>query len=141
MSLDWDDLDSRRRFSVSRAYYRTKLAQCMYTIEAFGRLTGLRVNAIRVPAVQISNERLPKIHPFLLWIYEQKQKQSLRPEQMAQVYAWLALDPEAATLDGAHVDEHCKTLGWPSKAKAQDARERLWQVSTEQAGLEPGWEG
>jgi NAD(P)-dependent dehydrogenase (short-subunit alcohol dehydrogenase family) len=136
LKLDFDDLDSRSSFSASRAYYRSKIAQCMFTVELARRLKRATAYAIRVPAVQVSDERLPNISPFLLWVYKQKRKSSITPEQMAQTYLFVTLEDEAKELAGKHVDEKHQVVSFPSMVGNTEARERLWKVSEEQVRRE-----
>lgn len=135
LKLDFDDLDSRGSFSAAKAYYRSKLAQCMCTVELATRLQRATAHAVRVPAVRVSDDRLPDLNPFLLWLYKQKRKGSITPEQMAETYTYLALDGEAGRLAGEQIDERRRIVPFPSPARSAAARARLWRASEQQTGL------
>lgn len=132
LELDFDDLDSRVHFGTTKAYYRSKLAQCMFAQSLQEREDSLSSNGVRVTNVAVPDERLPELNPIMLWAYKQKRRFALSPEEMAKTYLWLALDSGAK---GEYVDHHRKTVPWPKKSTDQRVRDRLWDVSMEQVGL------
>lgn len=131
LELDFGDLDSRRDFATTKAYYRSKLAQCMFAQSLHARENSVSSNAVRVTNVAVPDDRLPDLNAFTLWVYKQKRRLALLPQEMAETYVWLALD---ADLKGAYVDHHHKTVPWPKKSRDQAARERLWSISVDQVG-------
>jgi NAD(P)-dependent dehydrogenase (short-subunit alcohol dehydrogenase family) len=97
-----------RKFDVTNAYYQSKLAQMIYTWWLAKELenTSITVNAIRVPAVQIDISRHPDLSPFMKWAYQQKSKQSITPQRMAETYAYLATDAGMKSISGKYFDEN-----------------------------------
>lgn len=106
VSLD-DPEFGKRKYSVVKAYYQSKLALMMYTQHLAERLSGsgASANCIRVPAVQIDISRHPELSPFIKKVYELKSRKSITPAQMAQTYLWMAASEEAGNLNGAYVTE------------------------------------
>lgn len=97
----------RRRFSVSRAYYQSKLAQVMYTYWLARELADTQVtaNCIRVTNVKIDLERYPDLTPIARWAYAQKSRSAISPEDMARTYTWLATSPLVAGMSGKYFNE------------------------------------
>lgn len=94
-------------FSVEKAYYQSKLAQVMYTywLAEKYRNTPVTANCIRVTNVRIDIARFPDLSSFAKRMYAMKSRFSITPRQMAEVYVWLALSPEAAKNSGRYFDE------------------------------------
>ncbi len=98
----------KRRFSVTKAYYQSKLAQVMYTYWLADRLgeTAVTVNAIRVTNVKIDIEtRYPNASRLMKFMYAQKSKSSISPEEMAQTYLYLAVSDEMTGVTGTYYDD------------------------------------
>jgi NAD(P)-dependent dehydrogenase (short-subunit alcohol dehydrogenase family) len=99
-------------FSVEGAYYQSKLAQVMYTYWLAERYRGTPVtaNCIRVTNVQVDISRFPDLSDFAKKMYAMKSRMSLTPQEMAEVYVWLALSPEAGKHSGKYFDEKCQAV-------------------------------
>lgn len=113
LKVSLDDPEFRhRRFSVSKAYYQSKLAQVMYTYWLAGRLrdTPITVNCVRVTNVKIDIRRYPNLSTLAKRMYALKSRFSISPEAMAQVYVWLALAPELADVTGGYFDEKSRRV-------------------------------
>lgn len=93
-------------FKVARAYYQSKLAQVMYTLWLADRYQGSAktANCIRVTNVKVDLDRYPELTDFQKRLYSFKSRLSIGPEQMAEVYVWLALASEVATVSGEYFD-------------------------------------
>ncbi|MHC4959459.1 MAG: SDR family NAD(P)-dependent oxidoreductase [Planctomycetota bacterium] len=137
LRLDFDDIDSRQRFNVSRAYYRSKLAQCSFTIELARREPAITASIVRVTNVALPDDRLPDVSGWLKRIYRFKRRFAITPEQMAETYTWLALDPESAAFTGRHIDYPRMVVGFPAGAREADENRRLWDLSVRQTALSP----
>ena len=108
LKVDLEDPEFRnRKFTMTKAYYQSKRAQVMFTYALAKKLqnTNITVNCIRVPAVKIDITRHPNISGFTKWIYKQKSKQSITPEQMARIYVYLATSDEVKKVTGKFFDE------------------------------------
>jgi NAD(P)-dependent dehydrogenase (short-subunit alcohol dehydrogenase family) len=125
--LDLDDLQwAARRFRSTQVYGTSKLENILFTRELAKRSlgTGLSVNCFHPGVVRtgfgkndgvLARALLTTIGPFLR-----------TPAKGARSLVWLALDPAAATLDGAYVvDERAQE---PSAAARDDVlAEALWE--------------
>ncbi len=113
LKVKLDDPEFREGgFSVEKAYYQSKLAQEMYTywLAAQYRNTSITANCIRVTNVKIDISRFPNLSNMAKQMYAMKSKFSITPEQMAEVYVWLALSTEASKYSGELLDEKCRTI-------------------------------
>lgn len=98
----------RRKFSVTKAYYQSKLAQVMYMYWLVDELQGtaVTVNAIRVTNVKIDiDSRYPNTSKLSRAMYRLKSKFSITPEEMAQTYTHLALSDELSQVTGTYFDD------------------------------------
>jgi NAD(P)-dependent dehydrogenase (short-subunit alcohol dehydrogenase family) len=140
LKIQFDDLTTsrKRKYSPSYAYYHSKLAHIMFTRELARRLegSGVTANVIRVPNVRIDVSRYPDVHPILLKMYDLKQRSAITPDQMAATYLKVAADPDLASANGVHFDEHARPVGVPSSAKDDQACARLWDISVQMTGID-----
>jgi NAD(P)-dependent dehydrogenase (short-subunit alcohol dehydrogenase family) len=98
----------RRKFSVAKAYYQSKLAQVMYTYWLAEKLRGtlVTVNSIRVTNVKIDIEsRYPDASRVARSMYAMKSRFSISPEEMARTYTYLAFSDEVSQTTGAYFDD------------------------------------
>ena len=109
LTIDLDDPEFRsRKFSVSKAYYQSKLAQVMYTYWLAEQLSGTAVtaNCIRVTNVKIDIEnRYPDASRLSRFMYRIKSSFSISPEEMAETYTYLAVSPEVRETSGKYFDD------------------------------------
>lgn len=109
LQVDVDDPEfRRRRFTVTKAYYQSKLAQVMYTYWLVEKLrnTAVTVNAIRVTNVKIDIEaRYPNASKLSKFAYSLKSKSSISPEEMAQTYTYLAVSDAVRETTGHYFDD------------------------------------
>ncbi len=131
LDIEFDNLNGEKKFSVAHAYYHSKLAQIMFTFDLADRLgdTNITVNCIRVPAVQLDEDRFDHIPTFLRGIYRFKMKFSLTSTQMAETYLKLSLSPDYKSVTGAYIDENGKQVKASRKAYNQQTWGKLWDVS------------
>lgn len=94
-------------FKPDKAYYQSKLAQVMYTqwLAQQYRGSAKTANCIRVTNVKIDLARYPNLSNFQKRLYSIKSRFSISPEQMAEVYIWLASSPEVRMVTGGYFDE------------------------------------
>jgi NAD(P)-dependent dehydrogenase (short-subunit alcohol dehydrogenase family) len=97
-----------RKFSVSKAYYQSKLAQVMYTYWLAEELknTNITVNCIRVTNVKIDLNRYPNLSALAKFAYSIKSKKSITPEAMAKTYTYLAVSDAVRNITGKYYDEN-----------------------------------
>lgn len=120
LKVNLDDPELKpAKFSVEKAYYQSKLAQIIYTFWLADRLKrdGITVNCIRVPAVRVDMAKYANLPKFLLKLYELKSRSALSPEEMAEVYAHLAVDESLNGVTGKYFDENKKAVAAPGYAQ------------------------
>jgi NAD(P)-dependent dehydrogenase (short-subunit alcohol dehydrogenase family) len=122
LRLDPDDLDSRRRWSSTRAYYRSKLAQLLFVAEL--RRRRVTAVALRIPSVRLDDERLANYPRALQLAYRPKQRMAADPSAVAACYVDLATGPDPAY---GHVDERGRAVGWPNGADDPSVAAHLWE--------------
>ena len=132
LNIEFDNLDGSQKFSPMRAYYHSKLACVMHTLELSRRLEGteLVVNIVRVPAVQLELHRLPAMSAWKAWLYKVKRNSSISPARMAKTYTAIALDLDWQTKTGQVVDEKLNSVGSSKKSRDLETAAQLWRVST-----------
>lgn len=103
---------TRGGFKVDRAYYQSKLAQVMYTKWLASRYsgTGKTANCVRVTNVKIDISRYPDLSELQKRLYSVKSRFSITPDQMAEVYSWLATSPDVVGVSGKYLDDKCRPV-------------------------------
>jgi retinol dehydrogenase-14 len=132
--MNFDDLQSERRFRGMRAYGQSKLANLLFTYELARRLaeTGVTVNAVHpgLVATGWGNAGHPLLrlgirlyHPFML-----------TPQEGADTVVYLASSSSVAGVSGAYF---VKRAAVRSSAASNDetAQQRLWDVSAMLTGM------
>lgn len=138
MTIDFENLNGEKSFSVTRAYYQSKLAQVMFTYELAERLkdSGVSVNCIRVPSVKIDKGRHQHVPAWMRWAYQIKRRFSLDPEDMANTYAFVAVSPSLDRTTGRYFDEHNRIVKSSRKSYDKTVWKKLWRVSEKLTGME-----
>lgn len=123
--LDFEDLQSEKRFNSWKAFGATKMANLLFTFELARLLkdTGIRVNAVYPGLVRSSlmKETFAPIR-FLTWLF------SSSPEHAADEVVKLATAPEFENTHGKFF-RRGKELEPPAYALDPDVQQRLWKVS------------
>jgi len=134
--LDFDDLESEKKYSWMRVYGTSKLANVLFTYELGRRLegTGVTANCLHPGAVStrlgMNNGRLgriviPLLRPFFL-----------TPEAGAKTSIYLASSDEVENVSGKYFVKCRPTSSSPDSYDEPLAR-RLWEKSSQLTGLEP----
>jgi NAD(P)-dependent dehydrogenase (short-subunit alcohol dehydrogenase family) len=126
--LDFDDLQSERRYRGFGVYGRSKLCNILWTRELARRLEGSGVTANCFHPGGVAT-RLGQTDAWWTKLVGKLMPLFLRtPEQGAATGVWLATSPAAANVSGRYfADEREKT---PSRHAQDDAAaKRLWEVS------------
>ncbi len=133
LSIEFDNLAGQKKFSTQHAYYHSKIAQVMFAFDLAERLqeTGVTINCIRVPSVQIDKGRYEYITGWKRWAYEIKRSKAITSAQMAEAYVRLAGAPEFEAVTGKYFDEHCQQVKAYQPAYDRAVWKRLWDVSVE----------
>ena len=127
-TIDWDDLQSRKRYQPSRAYGLAKLCNILFVRELATRLAddGIAANAVH-PGVIASNffATTPGYMRFVLRLIEPLMG---TPETGADTIVWLATDPAVAGETGLYWAKRKRAAMSPQAADPANAR-RLWEAS------------
>lgn len=122
----------KRKFSVQRAYYQSKLAQVMYTYWLADKLRGtaVTVNSIRVTNVKIDvDSRYPDISRLARMSYALKSSFAITPEEMARTYTYLALSDEASGTTGAYFDDPTHKVSSSGYSRDKENIERVMNLT------------
>lgn len=117
--INFDDLQSERKFGTYRTYGQSKLAMILYTHELAARLrgTGVTVNALH-PGAVATNIGMPAwLNPFLA-----------TPEQGARTTLYLATSPEVERVTGKYF-VNSKEAESSRASHDHNVGKRLWVVS------------
>jgi len=123
--IDFDDLQSEKKYRGFTAYAKTKLMNVMFTYELSARLAGSGVTANCVHPGAVATDMLRQL-PW--WLYGLISPFLLTPEQGAATPVYLASSPE---VEGVSGDYFVKGRAKPSSLPSYDAdaRKRLWELS------------
>lgn len=135
-SLDFDDLENRKRYRSMRVYGQSKLANLLFTYELARRLegTGVTVNAVHPGAVAT---RLGQQNGFFSRLLTRTLHAFfLTPEQGAFTSIYLARTPELSDVSGRYF-VRCEEKVSSKLSRDEAVAQRLWKVSMEQTGLAP----
>jgi NAD(P)-dependent dehydrogenase (short-subunit alcohol dehydrogenase family) len=129
--LDFDDLQSSRRFNPLRAFGASKMANLLFTFELARRLegTGVTVNAVHPGLVRSTLMR--EAPAPLRWVTSLI---SSSPERAARPIGDLATAPQYAGKTGRFYYRG-REIEPPAYARDPAAQQRLWQESARLAGL------
>jgi retinol dehydrogenase 14 len=133
-TMDFEDIQSRRKYRGFPVYGMTKLANIMFTYELAGRLngTGVSANCLHPGSVGTDfgqNNRGPMALFFRTF------KPFMRsPEQGADTLVWLAFSPEVEGVSGKYFSDR-NEIEAKSVAYDRAARHRLWEISEELTGM------
>ena len=133
--IDFDDLQGKRNYAGQRAYSQSKLANVMFTYELARRLDGTGVTAtVLHPGVVRTSFGAEDQAAYLAVMIRVARLFMKAPAQGAGTPIYLASSPEVEGITGRYfVNRKPKTS---SKASYDTtAAARLWQVSTDLAGM------
>jgi len=133
--LDFDDLNSERKYSPFGVYGKTKLANIYFARELARRLdsTGVTANALH-PGFVASRFARDGDGGFLAEIAMTLGRPlALSPQKGARTSVYLASSPEVADVSGAYF-YRCRQKQPSAVARDDEAARRLWAVSEELVG-------
>ncbi len=133
--IDFDDLQSERRYRAFRVYGMTKLANILFTYELAERLegTGVVANCLHPGSV---NTNFANDNRSLGTLLFRAFKPFMRtPEQGADTAVYLAVSPEAGKMTGRYLMDR-KVISSYEEPHDVLAQKRLWEVSEELTNLE-----
>ncbi|MBA3953430.1 MAG: SDR family oxidoreductase [Rubrobacter sp.] len=133
-NIDFDDLQSKKKYRGFPVYGMTKLANIMFTYELAGRLEGTGVTATCMHPGAV-NTRFGTNNSGPMTILFRLFKPFMRtPEQGADTLIWLASSPEVEGASGRYYSDR-KPIEPKKIAQDPEARRRLWEESERLTGL------
>jgi NAD(P)-dependent dehydrogenase (short-subunit alcohol dehydrogenase family) len=133
--IDFEDLQSERRYRPFKVYGMTKLANILFTYELAERLegTGVVANCLHPGGVNTNFGNNNRSFGTLLF---RAFKPFMRtPEQGADTVVYLAVSPEAGKMTGRYLTDR-KVISSYEEFHDEVTRKRLWEVSEELTNLE-----
>jgi retinol dehydrogenase 14 len=133
-NIDFDDLQSKKKYRGFPVYGMTKLANIMFTYELAERLKGTDVTATCMHPGAV-NTRFGTNNRGPMTILFRAFKPFMRtPEQGADTVIWLAASPDVEGVSGRYYADR-KPLEPKKIANDPAARRRLWEESERLTGL------
>lgn len=132
-TLDFDDLQSRRRYFSFTAYGRSKLANVLFTYALARRLAGSSVTANAMHPGFVRSGFGSGNGPLWAAIYRVINRFALSPEQGAETAIYLAASPEVEGQTGQYY-HLCRPVRSSAASYDQAAQERLWAISRDLTG-------
>lgn len=135
--IDFDDLESERRYNGTRAYLQSKLANIMFTASLAERLAGTSVSAVCVyPGLVVTDLMRERWWWRSSWLRPLWGLLFLKPNDAAR-----AVVAAVGTPAPPRTAPCCFTLGGratpiPPRARDASARQRLWEESARLVGVD-----
>jgi NAD(P)-dependent dehydrogenase (short-subunit alcohol dehydrogenase family) len=127
--IDFDDLQSKRKYAVLRAYGQSKLANVLFTYALARRLeeTGVTVNCLH-PGVVATNIWTSVLPDWLHFLGTISHLFGIPAKQGALTSIYLASSAEVEGVTGKYFDQ-CRAVPSAKISYDQDIQERLWEIS------------
>jgi NAD(P)-dependent dehydrogenase (short-subunit alcohol dehydrogenase family) len=135
-SLNWADIQLRRRYNGLQAYNQAKLANVLFTVELNRRLgAGSAVRAFAADPGLVKTDIGLKGNPGLVqWIWERRRAGGISAAEAARGIVFLLSEP--AIQDSRQVYwKHGRSLLPSRQALDAAAAQRLWAVSAQMCGM------
>lgn len=133
-NIDFDDLQSKKKYRGFPVYGMTKLANILFTYELAERLEGTGVTATCMHPGAV-NTRFGTNNSGPMTILFRAFKPFMRtPEQGADTLIWLASSPDVEGVSGRYYSDR-KPVEPKKIANDPSARRRLWEESEKLTGL------
>jgi NAD(P)-dependent dehydrogenase (short-subunit alcohol dehydrogenase family) len=133
--IDFEDLQSKRKYNAHNVYGATKLMNILFTYELARRLdgTGVTVNAY-TPG--FSKTRLDREYSALM--RAMVSLMAKKPEKGAMTAIYLATSPDVEKVTAGYF-QNMKSIESSQLSYDRDVRLRLWNISEKITGLEGFW--
>jgi NAD(P)-dependent dehydrogenase (short-subunit alcohol dehydrogenase family) len=133
--IDFEDLQSERRYRPFKVYGMTKLANILFTYELAERLEGTGVVANSLHPGGVNTNFGNNNRSFGTLIFRAFKPFMRTPEQGADTVVYLAVSPEAGKMTGRYLTDR-KVVSSFEDPHDEVMQKRLWEVSEELTNLE-----
>ena len=134
-TLDFDDLEGKRKYGGWRAYGRSKLANIVFTYELARRLEGTGVTANCLHPGFVASKFGHNNKGFARGLMRLGQRLfAISEEKGARTSIHLASSADVAGVNGKYFAKS-KPIASSAVSHDEDAQARLWEISTEMVGL------
>jgi retinol dehydrogenase-14 len=133
--IDFEDLQSERRYRAFKVYGMTKLANILFTYELAERLEGTGVVANCLHPGGVNTNFGNNNHSLGTLLFRAFKPFMRTPEQGADTVIYLASSPEAGRMTGKYLIDR-KVVSSFEEPHDEVTQKRLWEVSEELTNLE-----
>jgi NAD(P)-dependent dehydrogenase (short-subunit alcohol dehydrogenase family) len=133
--IDFEDLQSERRYRPFKVYGMTKLANILFTYELAERLEGTGVVANSLHPGGVNTNFGNNNRSFGTLIFRAFKPFMRTPEQGADTVVYLAVSPEAGKMTGRYLTDR-KVVSTFQDPHDEVMQKRLWEISEELTNLE-----
>jgi retinol dehydrogenase 14 len=133
-TMDFEDMQSRRKYRGFPVYGMTKLANIMFTYELAERLDGTDVSANCLHPGSVGTNFGQNNRDAMALFFRTFKPFMRSPEQGADTLIWLASSPEVDGVSGKYFSDR-KEIEAKKVAYDPAARRRLWEISEDLTGL------
>jgi len=133
--IDFEDLQSERRYRPFKVYGMTKLANILFTYELAERLEGTGVVANSLHPGGVNTNFGNNNRSFGTLIFRAFKPFMRTPEQGADTVVYLAVSPEAGKMTGRHLTDRKVVFSFDDPHD-EVVQKRLWEVSEALTNLE-----
>jgi retinol dehydrogenase-14 len=133
--IDFEDLQSERRYRAFKVYGMTKLANILFTYELAERLEGTGVVANCLHPGGVNTNFGTNNRSFGTLLFRAFKPFMRTPEQGADTIVYLAISPEAGKMTGRYLTDR-KVVASFNEPHDEATQKRLWEVSEKLTNLE-----
>lgn len=136
-ALDFDDLESRKRYSTMHVYAKSKLANILFTRELARRLEGSGVTANALHPGFVGSNFATNNGMFASAVMRLARPFARTAEKGAETAVYLCASPDVEGVSGKYFFDERER--WPKRyAQSDEDAARLWEVSERMTGLGAG---
>ena len=132
--IDFDDLQSERKYRGFQVYGKSKLANILFTYELAERLRGTGVTANCVHPGPVGTNFGKNNGGLMVLLFRALKPFMRTPEQGADTVIYLASSPEAEGMSGRYFGDR-KVISSSEEPHDVSAQKRLWEASEELTNL------
>ncbi len=125
--IEWDNLQSEKRYSAHQTYSLSKLANILFTFELARRLEGTGITATTLDPGNIDTKMLRVGWPSIA---------GASVKEGARTPIWLATSDEAEGISGVYFED-CKPSDTSPLSQDRKMQRKLWDVSAALVGVSP----